>query len=116
MAKKIKSPRAKGNTYELSIKNDHIDLGFKDVFTSRNESKRMDDAGVDLVGLPYHVQCKAVERLSPGVHQVISNMPRDKIRAVFHKRNRLGSVVCLEKDDWYKILTHLVKTKFFKNE
>ena len=116
MAKKIKSPRTKGNSYELLIKNDHVNLGFSNVFTSRNESKRTDDAGVDLVGLPYHIQCKAVERLSPGIHKTIQNMPRDKIRTVFHKRNRLGSVVCLEKDDWYKILRHLVKTNFFSNE
>lgn len=113
MATRGKSARAKGNTYELSIKTDHIEIGFKDVFTSRNESKRMDDKGVDLVGLPYHIQCKAVEKLSPGLHKILSDMPNDRIRAVFHKRNRLGSVVCLTKEDWYKILRHLKSTKFF---
>jgi hypothetical protein len=55
-----------------------------------------------------------VEKLSPSMHKILSDMPDDKIRAVFHKRNRLGSVVCLQKDDWYKILKHLAKTKFFK--
>jgi len=113
MATRGKSARAKGNTYELSIKNDHIEIGFEDVFTSRNESKRMDDKGVDLVGLPYHIQCKAVEKLSPSLHKILSDMPNDRIRAVFHKRNRLGSVVCLTKEDWYKILRHLKSTKFF---
>lgn len=113
MATRGKSARAKGNNYELSIKNDHIKMGFTEVYTSRNESKRMDDKGVDLVGLPYHIQCKAVEKLSPGIHKILADMPKDRIRAVFHKRSRLGSVVCLDKEDWYKILDHLNKTKFF---
>ena len=114
MATRGKSARSKGNAYELAIKNEHESLGFVDVFTSRNESKRMDDKGVDLVGLPYHIQCKAVEKLSPSMHKILSDMPDDRIRAVFHKRNRLGSVVCIQKEDWYKILKHLTETKFFK--
>ncbi|NBW15534.1 MAG: hypothetical protein EBR82_46865 [Caulobacteraceae bacterium] len=114
MATRGRSARAKGNSYELAVKNEHIEMGFGEVFTSRNESKRMDDKGVDLVGLPYHIQCKAVEKLSPSMHKILAGMPSDQVRAVFHKRNRLGTVVCLNKDDWYRILKHLNKTKFFK--
>ena len=114
MAKAGKSARQKGHSYELYVLGKHKELGFDKAFTSRNESKRMDDAGVDLVGLPYDVQCKAVERLAPSLHEILASMPDDKIRAVWHKRNRKGTIVALREEDWLKILEFLVKKKFFK--
>lgn len=113
MASAGKSARQKGHGYELAIKSAHEDLGFKEVFTSRNESKRLDDAGVDLAGLPYHVQCKAVERLAPSLHEILSAMPSDKIRVVFHKRNRKGTVVSMSMQDWMSILKFLKEKDFF---
>ena len=113
MAKAGKSARQKGHSYELDVLKKHKELGFNEVFTSRHESKRMDDAGVDLVGLPYHVQCKAVERLAPSLHEILDSMPKDKIRAVWHKRNRKGTIVAMREEDWIKVLEFLVKNKFF---
>jgi hypothetical protein len=38
MATRGRSARAKGNSYELAIKNEHIEMGFGKLFTPRNES------------------------------------------------------------------------------
>lgn len=116
MATKGKSARQKGHSYELAIAKEHAEIGFTDVFTSRSESKRLDDKGVDLTGLPYWVQCKAVERLAPSIHEILAGMPDDKVRAVFHKRNRKGTIVALPKEDWYDMLRFLVKKGYFKNK
>jgi hypothetical protein len=113
MASAGKSARQKGHGYELAIKSAHEEIGFKDVYTSRNESKRLDDAGVDLAGLPYYVQCKAVERLTPSLHDILSSMLSDRIRAVFHKRNRKGTVVSMPMQDWMNILKFLKEKGFF---
>jgi Holliday junction resolvase len=40
--------RAKGHAYELQIVNRLKELGY-DAVTSRSESKRMDDLGVDII-------------------------------------------------------------------
>ena len=113
MASAGKSARQKGHTYELAIKSVHEEIGFNDVYTSRNESKRLDDAGVDLAGLPYYVQCKAVERLAPSLHEILSGMPANKIRTVFHKRNRKGTVVSMPMEDWLTVLKFLKEKDFF---
>jgi len=114
MAKAGKSARQKGHSYELAVKKLHEDIGFTNVYTSRNESKRLDDAGVDLAGLPYHVQCKAVERLSPTIHEILSSMPQEgKINAVFHKRNRKGTIVSISEKDWMDVLAFLKKNNYF---
>lgn len=42
--------RKRGNNYEVKIMNRYNEIGYECV-TSRSESKRMDDAGVDLVFL-----------------------------------------------------------------
>ena len=114
MASTGKSARQKGHSYELAVAKEHTALGFVDVFSSRSESKRMDDKGVDLVNLPYYIQCKAVERMTQSYHDILSSMPDDRLRAVFHKRNRKGTIVVIQKEDWYNILEFLAKKNYFK--
>ena len=54
--------RRRGNNYELKIAHELEELGYEEVLTSRSESKRMDDAGVDLIipGSELMIQCKRV--------------------------------------------------------
>ena len=101
--------RNKGNSYERKLVNEFKELlGKEDIFTSRSESKRMDDAGVDIVGIPmFNVQAKAWER-APSYHDVLKSMPEDdKYNIIFHKKNRRGEVVVMSKEDFYEILTIL---------
>jgi len=110
MATRGKSARNKGNSYEREKAKQLRELHWKDCKTSRYSSKEKDDMLVDLVNTdPFSIQCKAVERLS-GYHKLIDSMPKDgNINCVFHKRNRLGEVVVMSLDDFYKIITMLKK-------
>ena len=97
--------RKKGHSYELDIRDFFRKNGYPDAVSSRSESKNMDDKGVDLCFTgPYHVQAKAVEKLG-SVHDVIARMPADKIRLVFHKRNRKGTIVSMTMDDFEKLMS-----------
>ena len=57
-----KYSKTKGNNYELKIAHELNSIGFKDVVTSRSESKRFDAKKVDLVSLsndlPFYAQLK----------------------------------------------------------
>ena len=101
--------RSKGNSYERQLVKEFKELfGKEDIFTSRSESKRMDDAGVDLVGVPmFNVQAKAWER-APSYHKVLSKMPDDtNYNLIFHKKNRCGEVVVMTKESFYEIIKML---------
>lgn len=96
--------RKKGHAFELAVAERFRSAGFSDCVTSRSESKRMDDLGVDLMYTdPYLVQCKAVERLG-AVHDILGRMPTDGIRLVFHKRNRKGVTVTMTEEDFWRLV------------
>ncbi len=96
--------KQKGNSYELAIIKKFKDAGWENAVSSRSESRRLDDAGVDIVNTaPFSVQCKATER-APNYHEVLKRMPNDQnINLIFHKRNRQGSVVSMSEDDFWKL-------------
>ena len=100
--------RAKGVAYEQAIVREFKDLLETDkIYSTRSESRRLDDAGVDLCGdIPIHVQCKAVESC-PQLHDILKRMPTDKPRVVFWKRNRKTELVIMEKQEFYKMLDTL---------
>lgn len=109
MKKKIKSPRAKGHNYELQVVKLFKELGW-DCVTSRSESKRTDDAGVDLCyTAPFQVQAKCWES-APSYHKVLASMPQKKgtYNLLFHKRNRQGSVVVMSQEDFVELLEMLI--------
>ena len=96
--------RKKGHDMERKIMHELRELGYE-CFTSRNESKRMDDLKVDLIdNTPFYFQIKSVERLSPGYHDILKSMPDDKVRAVLHKVNNKGTVAVLSWDDFKRLL------------
>ncbi len=105
------NPRKKGHAYELQIRDFFKELGWTDCVTSRLESKRADDAGVDLCFTnPFNVQAKAVENLG-SIHAVLNRMPVDsKINVVFHKKNRQGTIVAMTQEDFKRIII-LLKSK-----
>lgn len=96
--------RKKGTSYERELAQKFRDNGFPECLTSRHESKRLDDAGVDLCFTgDWLVQAKAVEKLSPSVHEVLKRMP-EGMRVVFWKKNRLGTTVCMPEELFWSLL------------
>ena len=95
-----KSSRAKGHRYELELVNKFKEF-FPDCVTSRSESKRTDDAGVDLCYTGgFNVQAKNWEK-APAYHDALAKMPKDKLNLLFHRRNRKGSVVVMSEEDFW---------------
>lgn len=95
--------RIKGHAFERALAQLFRDLGFK-CTTSRYSSKELDDKKVDLCGLPFNIQAKAVEKLGC-VHKVLATMPQDdKPNYVFHKKNRKGTIVCMTQEDFLDLL------------
>lgn len=65
--------RRKGNSWELEIINNLKAIGYTGCVSSRSESKRTDDAKVDIIDikhqLPCHIQAKATRNL-PNYHKI----------------------------------------------
>lgn len=108
--------RNKGNSYERKLAEEFRSMGFSKCKTSRYESKMLDDMKVDLTNTGFfNVQAKAVERLSPGYHDILKSMPKDtNYNLVFHKRNRKGDVVVMSKEDFYEIVEMLINLEILK--
>lgn len=107
-----KKSRDKGHKYEREIAKELRELGFEYVETSRYASRKLDNAKVDIYGMPmFNVQCKAVESLS-APHGLLKQMPDDEnYNVVFNKKNNKGTIVVMMKEDFYEILTMLKVNK-----
>ena len=104
-----KASRAKGHKYEVKICSELRAMGFEAV-TSRSESKRLDDAGVDCVtNLPFHFQMKATEA-TPPYCKLLPKMPDDKTRVILHKMNNKPEIAVLLKKDFYMIMKAYVRS------
>lgn len=104
--------RTKGHAYERSVAKFFKELGW-DCVTSRSESKRTDDMGIDLCYTdPFCVQAKAVERLGSH-HAILKGMPdrKGKYNLVFHKKNHSGTVVSMELETFRELLEMLIANK-----
>lgn len=110
--------RAKGNKYELAVAKIFQELGWNECVSSRSESKRTDDAGIDLCYTkPFQIQAKAWER-APSYHDVLAAMPKKRgtYNLIFHKRNYKQPVVVMSQDDFLNILQLLIKNGIIKPE
>lgn len=88
--------RTAGHNWEREVVNDLKKIGFEDAVSSRYESKRADDAGIDIVGTgAFNIQCKN-ETKRPDYHKLITEMP-DGINVVLHKytkKSDKGKFIC----------------------
>lgn len=99
-----KAERVKGHRYEQQIAKEMRELGYKDCETSRYVSKKLDDAKVDLAGLPFNVQCKAYKK-QPSFRPILNEMPNEeRINTIFHKMPYKEDIVVMTKKDFYKLL------------
>jgi len=97
--------RKKGNQYETDLAVELREF-FPEVVTSRSESKRTDDKGVDFCyTAPFNIQAKAWER-APSYHAVLKEMPDwdGNMNVIFHKKNHKGTVVIMTKETFYKLI------------
>ncbi len=103
--------RNKGHAYERRIINELKEI-WPDAVSSRSESKRLDDAGVDICYTdPFYFQCKAVER-GINLRDVLDHMPdKDQFNVVLWKQNRKEELAVMSKKDFYKILEAYMKLK-----
>jgi hypothetical protein len=101
--------RKKGNSYELWCIKHFQKIGlFMKAVSSRSESKRRDDAGVDICYTePFNFQCKAVENLG-SAHKVLAAMPDElNYNVVLHKKNNQGTVASMSLEDFTDLLVML---------
>lgn len=99
--------RNKGHSFERSIAVRLRAEVWPDCLTTRFAgSPALDQSGVDLVNTPgFSVQLKAVERLSPGYHEILSEMPKDgNTNLIIHKRNNKGCIVAMSLDSFLNLI------------
>lgn len=106
MAKNKLNARAKGHTFERKFC-EYLRIHGYEAVTSRSESRRLDDAGVDIVdNTKFYFQLKAVERMSKSYHKILKNMPLEKIPVVIHKKNNEGTIVAMKLEDFANLLLY----------
>ena len=83
---KAKQSRSKGNQCERDVVHDLREIGY-DVYTSRSESKRLDDAKVDIAGeIPYYIQIKHTAT-QPNYYKIEESCPlKDKPFCIVWKK------------------------------
>jgi len=107
-AKRGKSARARGHAYECHTVN-LLKIYDYEATSARQSSPLMDALGVDIITTaPFNIQCKYVERLVPGAHDILKAMPqvRGKVNVIFHKRAGKGSVVIMSDTDFADLLLY----------
>lgn len=110
--------RKKGNAYELKIiKELNLLFNTDTLVSSRSESKRLDDAGIDIVDheniLPFFVQCKNTQNI-PSTDLIKNCKVKTKPLAIFWNKQIKKEVNCisdgeyviLEKNEFYKLLNN----------
>jgi hypothetical protein len=109
--------RTAGHAYERKLAAELRDIGFPDCVTSRSESRRRDDQGVDFCYTgPLNIQAKRWKS-APSYHDTLASMPDEpgQINAIFHKRPHKGDVVVLSKSDFLEIVETLLRERIWKH-
>ena len=97
-----------GNNYERQIAQELRDMGYEAV-TSRQESRSLDNAGVDLVtNFPYAPQMKCSIN-QPNIHKLLTETEAEiiffkKLEKANKKFVGKGEYIMMKKTDFYDIL------------
>jgi len=104
--------KRKGNRWERECAS-ILRAIWPECYTSRFMGSAWDDYnGIDLTGTgDFQIQCKHVERLSPGYHEILNcKMPQNgKINLVIHKKNNTGAVVAMKFQDFIKLIENVIR-------
>jgi len=113
--KKRVNVRRIGHSYERLIVQDHKKLGYERAASTRATSRIMDDAKIDINGIPFNIQCKSVRKglnVFTTLNEMVEAIPKlvpereQFINLVFHKKER-EEVVVISKSDWYLVVEKL---------
>lgn len=111
-----RNARRRGNNYETRIAQELRDLGFEGVVTSRSESKRIDDAKVDLIDTQNELGCLLQLKLTqatPNYFKIREGCPiKDKPFCIIWNKTKptestyrsQGEVVMIPKDYFYELI------------
>nr|DAF63762.1 MAG TPA: HJC-DNA COMPLEX, HYDROLASE DNA COMPLEX [Podoviridae sp. ctz6O13] len=100
--------RRKGNSWELEIINNLKKVGYAGCVSARSESKRIDDAKVDIVDiegkLPCHIQAKATRNM-PNYHKIAGECTmKDKPFVIACKLTDRSPIAVLPLDYFYELI------------
>ena len=111
--------KRKGKTGELELARKLREYGY-DARRSVQYNGKEEEGQADLLGLPgVHIECKRTEslRLYDAVNQAKRDSKgKDKIPAVFHRKNKHDWVVILPLDDFMKIYTEYEAGQYLKEK
>lgn len=115
-ARNLKRSRARGIAYEQQIAKELRELGFKQIVTSRSESKNIDDYKIDLIDkdnkLPCYIQIKKTQKY-PNYFAIEEQCPlKDKPFVIFWNSQKptkktfrsIGEIVMLPKSFFYNLI------------
>jgi len=95
-----KASRLKGKVFERNIV-EYLRIYGYDAHRTSQQDKALDEQGVDILSnTKFHIQCKHVEHLNKSYHNIIKDMPTDKIPVIFHKKNNQGTLVVMKLEDF----------------
>jgi hypothetical protein len=110
--------RQRGHSYERKVVNELKAMGI-DCCTSRLASKATDDAGVDIFikdGTPLNVQCKC-HNVHKNPIPALEHMPSDtNLNVVFEKIVNDGEYAFMYKEDFYELISTLLKEQIWKKK
>ena len=107
-SKQGRSNRSRGHAFEVYMTNVLKQYGHE-ATTARYSCRELDDLGVDIVtDAPFNIQCKYVDKLSPGVHDILKAMPniRGKTNILAHKRANKGTIISMRLEDFADLLLY----------
>lgn len=111
--------RTAGIAGELKIAKELRELGFDKVVTTRSESKRMDDMGVDLIQLPsplLELPCFfQIKKTLQTPSSDLLDIPIDKPLVIIHQKQKkkgkrfytVGEYAIMKKELLYKLLKYV---------
>lgn len=104
-----KRNRVNGHNFERTIRKLWVAAGWIHAVTSRSESKKADDMGMDLIHTaPFGVQCKYA-KVRPNYIDVLARMPQGLLNLIFHKSPKGKTYVIMEQDTFWKIVDAYAK-------
>lgn len=100
--------RKKGNNWELEIIHKLKDIGYDGCVSSRSESKKTDDAKIDIIDLnkvlPCYIQAKATKNI-PNYYKIEQECPmKDLPFVIACKQNGKKPIAILPMDFLYELL------------
>lgn len=109
---KASQSKRKGNAYELKIIHELTDLGYEGLVSSRSESKRLDDAKIDIADtlgvLDFYAQCKRTKN-TPNIETITEAcLYKDKPLIIFWSKEsdkqQNNEYILMPKNYFYKLL------------